>query len=83
MFRIYHVWHIVPFTFNVHSCKASLTFTELFNVLGALILFYTSSTKRLTSLQESVQVLEVDNPLNLSNVSKTLWTARAESITSV
>ena len=37
----------------------------------------------MTSLQESVRVLEVDNPLNLRNLSKTRWTARAESIKSV
>ena len=36
----------------------------------------------MTSLQESVRVLEVDNPLNLRNLSKTRWTACAESIKS-
>ena len=66
-----------------HSCKASPIITELFNVLEALFVFFTSSTKRITSLQESIRVLEVDNPLYLRNLSKTRWTARAESIKSV
>ena len=66
-----------------HSCKASSIVTELFNVLEALFVFFTGSTKRNTSLQESIQSMEVDNPLNLRNLSGTRWTARAESIKSV
>ena len=66
-----------------HSCKASPVVTELFNVLEALFVFFTSSTKRNTSLQESIQSMEVDNPLNLRNLSRTRWTAGAESIKSV
>ena len=66
-----------------HSCKASPIVTELFNVLEALFVFFTGSTKRNTSLQESIQSMEVDNPLNLRNLSRTRWTARAESIKSV
>ena len=66
-----------------HSCKASPIVTELFYVLEALFVFFTGSTKRNTSLQESIQSMEVDNPLNLRNLSRTRWTARAESIKSV
>ena len=66
-----------------HSCKASPIVTELFNVLEALFVFFTGSTKRNTPLQESIQSMEVDNPLNLRNLSRTRWTARAESIKSV
>ncbi len=66
-----------------HSCKASPIVAELFNVLEALFVFFTGSTKRNTSLQESIQSMEVDNPLNLRNLSRTRWTARAESIKSV
>ena len=63
--------------------EASPIITELFNVLEALFVFFTSSTKRITSLQESIRVLKVDNPLYVRNLSKTRWTARAESIKSV
>ena len=66
-----------------HSCKASPIVTEIFNVFEALFVFFTGSTKRNTSLQESIQSMEVDNPLNLRNLSRTRWTARAKSIKSV
>ncbi|CAB3990641.1 Transposon Tf2-6 poly [Paramuricea clavata] len=66
-----------------HSCKASPIITELFNVLEALYVFYTGSTKRMSSLEDSIQSMKVDDPLNLRNLSRTRWTARAESIKSV
>jgi hypothetical protein len=66
-----------------HSCKASPIIEELFNVLEGLFVFYTSSTKRMSSLQESIQVMQVDNPLNLRNLSRTRWTARAEAIKAI
>ncbi|CAB3993563.1 zinc finger MYM-type 1-like [Paramuricea clavata] len=66
-----------------HSCKASPIITELFNVLEALYVFYTGRTKRMSSLEDSIQSMKVDDPLNLRNLSRTRWTARAESIKSV
>ena len=66
-----------------HSCKASLIISELFNVLERLFVFYTDSMKRMSSLLDSIKALEVENPLNLRNLSKTRWTARAELIKSV
>ena len=66
-----------------HSCKASPIISELFNVLERLFVFYTDSTKHMSSLQDSIKALEVENPLNLRNLSKMRWTARAESIKSV
>ncbi|CAB3979717.1 zinc finger MYM-type 1-like [Paramuricea clavata] len=66
-----------------HSCKASPIITDLFNVLEALYVFYTGSTKRMSSLEDSIQSMKVDDPLNLRNLSRTRWTARAESIKSV
>ena len=66
-----------------HSCKAGPIITELFNVLEALYVFYTGSTKRMSSLEESIQSMKVDHPLNLRNLSRTRWTARAESTKSV
>jgi hypothetical protein len=66
-----------------HSCKATPIITELFNVLEALYVFYTGSTKRMSSLEESIRSMKVDDPLNLRNLSRTRWTARAESIKSV
>ncbi|CAB3981323.1 zinc finger MYM-type 1-like [Paramuricea clavata] len=66
-----------------HSCKASPIITEPFNVLEALYVSYTGSTKRMSSLEDSIQSMKVDDPLNLRNLSRTRWTARAESIKSV
>ena len=54
-----------------HSCKASLIISELFNVLERLFVFYTDSMKRTSSLLDSIKALEVENPLNLRNLSKT------------
>ncbi len=45
--------------------------------------FFTSSTKRVSCLQESIIGAAVDNPLQLRNLSKTRWVVRAESIKAV
>ena len=66
-----------------HSCQASTVVKELFNVLEELYVFFTSSTKRASSLQESIGGAEVENPLQLRNLSKTRWVAQAESIKAV
>ncbi|CAB3991910.1 zinc finger MYM-type 1-like [Paramuricea clavata] len=66
-----------------HSCEPSAVIKELFNVLEELYVFFTSSTKRVWCLQESIIGAAVDNPLQLRNLSKTRWVVRAESIKAV
>lgn len=55
-----------------HSCQASPVVQELFNVLEELYVFFTSSTKRASSLQESIGNVEVDNPLQLRKDRKSV-----------
>ena len=66
-----------------HSCNASPIMKDLFDVLEEIYVFFTSSTKRSASLNECMKHLKLDNTLQLRNLSKTRWTARAESIRSV
>jgi hypothetical protein len=66
-----------------HSCEASAVIKELFNVLEELYVFFTSSTKRVSCLQESIIGAAVDKLLQLRNLSKTRWVVRAESIKAV
>ncbi len=66
-----------------HSCNASPIIKELFNVLEEIYVFFTSSTKRSGSLDECIKEFALDNTLQLRNLSKTRWTARAESIRAV
>ncbi len=66
-----------------HSCEASAVIKELFNVLEELYGFFTSSTKRVSCIQESIIGAAVDNPLQLRNIFKTRWVVRAESIKAV
>lgn len=82
--------HKIPFipcqahrinTFLEHSCDASIIIGDLFSVLEHLFVFFFSSTKRYAHLQKSLSMIE--NSLQLRNLSKTRWTARAESIKSV
>ena len=82
--QVVRFYHYRSNTVIEHSCKASLMISELFNVLEQLFVFYTDSTKRTSnSLQDSIKALEVENFLNLRNLSKTRWIARADSIKSV
>ncbi|XP_028394445.1 uncharacterized protein LOC114518638 [Dendronephthya gigantea] len=64
-----------------HGCNASPIIQEMFEVLQALNVFFTSSTKRFQPLKE--EVVKVENCLMLRNLSKTGWIARAESIQAV
>ena len=66
-----------------HSCNASPIMKDFFDVLEEVFIFFTSSTKRSPSLNECIKHLKLDNILQLRNLSKTRWTARAESIRSV
>ena len=64
-----------------HSCNASVIVREMFDILQALFVFFTSSTKRFQPLKE--EVTKVENCLMLRSLSKTRWSARAESIQAV
>lgn len=68
-------------TFLEHSCNASVIVGDLFLVLEHMYVFFSSSTKRYAHLQKSLS--EIENSLQLRNLSKTRWTARAESIKAV
>lgn len=64
-----------------HSCNSSLLIAELFNILEEMYVFFSSSTKRFAALKEKLSSIE--NSLNLRNLSRTRWTARAETIQAV
>jgi hypothetical protein len=64
-----------------HSCNASAIVREMFEILQALYVFFTSSTKRFQPLKD--EITKVENCLMLRNLSKTRWSARAESIQAV
>jgi hypothetical protein len=64
-----------------HSCNASVIVREMFDILQALFVFFTSSTKRFQPLKE--EITKIENCLMLRNLSKTRWRARAESIQAV
>lgn len=64
-----------------HSCNASAIVREIFEILQALYVFFTSSTTRFQPLKD--EITKVENCLMLINLSKTRWSARAESIQAV
>ncbi|KAF0764466.1 zinc finger MYM-type protein 1-like [Aphis craccivora] len=84
------VGHKIPFipcqahrlnTFLEHSCFASVIIGDLFSCLEQLYVFFSGSTKRHAYLETNL--FEIENALKLVNLSKTRWTARAESIKAV
>jgi len=68
-------------TFLEHSCDASPIIGDLIFVLENIYVFFSSSTKRSKDLTDRMK--EIEGSLQLRNLSKTRWTARAESIKSV
>ena len=62
---------------NEHSSKVSLLISSMYDILEAIYVFFNASTKRCKVLTDLLQ--EVDNALQLTNLSKTCWTARPES----
>jgi hypothetical protein len=65
-----------------HSFHASIIVAELFNTIESLYyVFFPSSTKRGGYLHK--KLLEIEVSLKLRNLSKTRWTARAESLKAV
>ncbi len=68
-------------TFTEHASNCSSIFKEFFNTLESIYVYFTDSTKKYAALQEELK--ELENSLQLKNLSKTRWTARAESIKAV
>lgn len=64
-----------------HSCAASQVIADMFNILEELYVFFSSSTKRFHPLLEKLR--DIENSLQLRNLSMTRWTARAESLRAV
>ncbi|XP_065650246.1 uncharacterized protein LOC136078403 [Hydra vulgaris] len=61
-----------------HACNVNALIRELFNVLEQLHVFVTSSTKGFSYLKEKLE--DIDIEIQLVNLSKTRWTARAKSV---
>ncbi|CAI6371974.1 unnamed protein product [Macrosiphum euphorbiae] len=68
-------------TFLEHACNSSLIVSDMIDNLENLYVFFSASNKRYSELNK--QMMDVDNTLQLRNLSKTRWTARAESIKAV
>ena len=64
-----------------HASSACPLIVSLFEQLEAVYVFFTSSTKRNSIISEKTKAVE--NALQLRNLSRTRWTARAESIQAV
>lgn len=84
------VGHHVPFvacqahrtnTAVEHSCNVSKIAGNLFDTLEELYVFFSSSTKRFQLFKD--KITEIETALQLKNLSKTRWTARAESVDAV
>lgn len=67
-------------TFLEHGCNASLIISNMIGNLESLYVFFSASTKRYSVLNKE---MDIENKLQLKNLSKTRWTARAESIKAV
>lgn len=65
---------------TVQYCDRTLHI-PMFDIIQELYVFFTSSTKRFQPLKD--QVGEVEKSLMLRNLSKTRWSARAESVQAV
>lgn len=64
-----------------HCCTSSTMIKNVFDILEELYVFFNSSTKRYALIKETLQPIE--NSTNLKNLSKTRWTARAETLNSI
>ncbi|XP_060881749.1 uncharacterized protein LOC132953246 [Metopolophium dirhodum] len=68
-------------TFIEHGCNSSLIISNMIDNLESLYVFFSASNKRYSILCKEMS--DLDNVLQLRNLSKTRWTARAESIKAV
>lgn len=64
-----------------HSCRASTIISDTFDILEELYVFFSSSTKKFHRLKTKLEGIE--NSILLKNLSKTRWTARAETLKAV
>ncbi|KAL4123023.1 hypothetical protein QTP88_015255 [Uroleucon formosanum] len=68
-------------TFLEHSCDASSIIGNTIDTLESLYVFFSSNNKRNGLLHEKIS--KIENALQLRNLSKTRWTACAESVKAV
>ncbi|XP_028394403.1 uncharacterized protein LOC114518580 [Dendronephthya gigantea] len=61
-----------------HSSNSSALIKNMYEVLEAIYVFFNASTKRSKALADLLK--EVENSLQLRNLSKTRWTVRPESV---
>jgi hypothetical protein len=66
-----------------HSCEASTAACHMFEILQEVFVFFTSSPKRYSVFREKVSEGDVENALDLTNLSATRWVARADSVRAV
>ena len=66
-----------------HSCEASVVACHMFEILQELFVFFTSIPKRYSVFRGKVSEGDVENALDLTNLSATRWVARADSIPAV
>ncbi len=64
-----------------HGCEATTLISKVFDVLERLFVFFTRSTKRNKDLKDKLE--QIENALQLRNLSKTRWAARAEAMKAV
>ena len=64
-----------------HGCQESSLVGKTFATLENIFVFFTKSTKRNKELKDKLE--EIENGLMLRNLSKTRWSARAESVEAV
>ncbi|KAL4152659.1 hypothetical protein QTP88_000492 [Uroleucon formosanum] len=67
-------------TFLEHGCNTSLIISNMISNLESLYVFFSAGTKCYSVLNKE---MDIENKLQLKNLSKTRWTARAESIEAV
>ena len=74
----------VPHSVNIvieHSCQESSSVGKTFATLENVFVFFTKSTKCNKELKDKLE--EIENMLMLRNLSKTRWSAHAESVEAV
>jgi hypothetical protein len=64
-----------------HGCQESSLVGKTFATLENIFVFFTKSTKRNKELKDKLE--EIENASMLRNLSKTRWSARAESVKAV
>ena len=64
-----------------HSSKASILISEMYDILECIYVFFNARITRSKVLVDALT--EIENALQLRNLSKTRWTARPESVEAV